>query len=192
LSERRQPRGHGSDLLATGNPSTRVVVGLGNAEQEYARTRHNAGAQAVARVAARLGLKPAPGLLPIAGTRSGLVLPNGFMNESGRPVKRAVERWRPTAQGLLIVHDDLELPLGTVQAKEGGGHAGHNGLRDVIAALGSSAFRRLRIGIGRPPGRMDPADYVLAPFRAEEAEALAAALDEAEELILAFIENRED
>ena len=174
-------------MLAGGNPTTRVVVGLGNHEPAYARTRHNAGAMAVRRAAERLGLQPRAGLVPIPLSRSGLVLPSGFMNESGGPVRRAVERWRPTAEGLLVVHDDLDLPLGTVQAKDGGGHGGHNGLRDVQAALGSGAFQRLRIGIGRPPGRMDPADYVLAPFRPEEREDLERALNEAAEHIVQFL-----
>lgn len=167
----------------------RVVVGLGNAESRYARTRHNVGAVAVARAAERLGLRPQPGATPVAGGRGGLVLPSGYMNESGRAVRRAVERWRPAPQGLLVVHDDLELPTGVVLEKLGGGHGGHNGLRDVIAALGSGAFRRLRIGIGRPPGRLDPADYVLAPFQAAEREAIEAAIDRASDLVVAFFQE---
>ena len=178
-------------LLATGNPTTRVVVGLGNAEREYQRTRHNLGAMAVARAVEAMGLRPSPGAIPIPASRSGFVLPSGFMNDSGGPVRRAVERWRPTAHGLLIVHDDLDLPLGEVQPKEGGGHGGHNGLRDVVAALGTGAFRRLRLGIGRPPGRMDPADYVLAQFRAEEQEAVDDVLAKAVYLVLAFVERSE-
>jgi peptidyl-tRNA hydrolase, PTH1 family len=173
--------------LATGNPSTRVVVGLGNAERGYARTRHNVGAQAVSAAMQRLSLKPAPGLAPIPLSRSGFVLPNGFMNESGGLVLRAVERWRPTPQGLLVVHDDLDLPLGEVKAKAGGGHGGHNGLRDIQARLGTGDFQRLRIGIGRPPGRQDPADYVLATFRPEEREVIEAVLERARDLILEFV-----
>ena len=175
------------DRLATGNPTTRVVVGLGNAERQYERTRHNVGARAVVAAAQRLGLKPGPGLVPIPLSRSGLVLPDGFMNDSGALVYRAVERWRPTAQGLLLVHDDMDLPLGEVRPKEGGGHGGHNGLRDVIARLGSANFQRLRIGVGRPLGRADAADYVLATFRPEEREPLERALEEATEIILEFL-----
>src|ERR687886_1162551 len=107
------------DLLARGNPSSRVVVGLGNAERQYARSRHNVGARAVAAAIERLGLRPMPGLVPVPLSRSGFVLPSGFMNDSGGPVRKAVERWRPTAAGVLIVHDDLDLPLG-----RGGGKAG--------------------------------------------------------------------
>ncbi len=177
-------------LLATGNPTTRVAVGLGNAERQYARTRHNAGALAVARAVQRMGYPVSAGSIPIPGTRSGFVLPSGFMNESGGPVRAAVQRWRPTAAGLLVVHDDMDLPLGEVVAKEGGGHGGHNGLRDLIAALGSGAFQRLRLGIGRPPGRMDPADYVLSSFRPEEAEVVEQMLESASDRILAFVEGR--
>jgi len=176
-------------LLATGNPSTRVVVGLGNHEASYERTRHNVGARVVANVARRLGLKPRPGLNPIPASRSGLVLPDGYMNDSGGLVRRAVQRWHPTPEGLLVVHDDLELPLGLVQFKDGGGHGGHNGLRDIIATLGAGVFRRLRIGIGRPPGRIDPADFVLARFKPDEREVSDAALADAETEVLAFLEQ---
>jgi peptidyl-tRNA hydrolase, PTH1 family len=175
--------------LATGNPSTRVVVGLGNAERHYQRTRHNVGARAVTEAIARLGLRPTPGLVPVPMTRSGFVLPDGFMNDSGQLVLRGVERWRPSAAGLLVVHDDLDLPLGEVRERDGGGHGGHNGLRDIIQRLGTGGFKRLRIGIGRPPGSMDAADYVLATFRPDEFEAVDAAIDHAAGLILKFVEE---
>jgi PTH1 family peptidyl-tRNA hydrolase len=175
--------------LATGNPSTRVVVGLGNAERQYQRTRHNLGARAVTRAIELLGLRPQPGLIPIPMSRSGLVLPFGFMNDSGELVMKAVDRWRPTADGLLIVHDELDLPLGEVRERDGGGHGGHNGLRDVIARLGTGDFRRLRIGIGRPPGSMDAADFVLGTLRPDERAPLDSAGARAAELIVQFIET---
>jgi peptidyl-tRNA hydrolase, PTH1 family len=178
-----------SNRLGTGNPSTRVVVGLGNAERHYQRTRHNLGARAVSEAVARLGLRSGPGLVPVPMSRSGFVLPQGFMNDSGQLVLRGVERWRPTAEGLLIVHDDLDLPLGEVRERAGGGHGGHNGLRDIITRLGTGAFRRLRIGIGRPPDGKDAADYVLATFRPEEREPIDAAVQQAVELILGFVEE---
>jgi PTH1 family peptidyl-tRNA hydrolase len=128
-----------------------------------------------------------PGLVPVPMSRSGFVLPAGFMNDSGQLVMKAVERWRPTAEGLLVVHDDLDLPLGEVREREGGGHGGHNGLRDVMQRLGTGDFRRLRIGIGRPPGSMDPADYVLATFRPDEREAVDAAIAQAVEMIVGFV-----
>jgi peptidyl-tRNA hydrolase, PTH1 family len=164
-----------------------VVVGLGNAERHYQRTRHNLGARAVSEAISRLGLRPVAGLVPVPMSRSGFVLPDGFMNDSGELVLKAVERWRPTAAGLLIVHDDLDLALGEVREREGGGHGGHNGLRDIVQRLGSGAFRRLRIGIGRPPGTMDPADYVLATFRPDERQAIDAAVQKAASMILDFV-----
>src|ERR1700716_823314 len=176
-----------SNRLATGNPSTRVVVGLGNAERQYQRTRHNVGARAVGEALSKLGLRATPGLIPVPMSRSGFALPSGYMNDSGQLVLKAVERWRPTAEGLLIVHDDMDLALGEVRERDGGGHGGHNGLRDIIARLGTGAFRRLRIGIGRPPGSMDPADYVLATFRPEEREAIDAAVEQAVEMIERFV-----
>jgi PTH1 family peptidyl-tRNA hydrolase len=178
-----------SNRLATGNPTTRVVVGLGNAERQYQFTRHNVGARAVAAAISRLGLRAAPGLVPVPMSRSGFVLPAGFMNESGLMALKAVERWRPAAEGLLIVHDDLDLAFGEVREREGGGHGGHNGLRDIVARLGTGAFRRLRIGIGRPPGSMDAADYVLATFRPQEREAIDAAIDQAADVIVRFVEE---
>jgi PTH1 family peptidyl-tRNA hydrolase len=178
-----------SNRLATGNPTTRVVVGLGNAERQYQYTRHNVGARAVAEAVTRLNLKVAPGLIPVPMSRSGFVLPVGYMNDSGSLVLRAVERWRPTAEGLLIVHDDLDLALGEVRERDGGGHGGHNGLRDIIARLGTGSFRRLRIGIGRPPGSVDAADYVLATFRPAEREAIESAIDQAAGLVVRFVEE---
>jgi len=180
------PRGR--DRLATGNPSTRVVVGLGNAERQYAKTRHNLGARAVSEALSRLGLRGSQGLIAVPLSRSGFALPDGYMNESGQLVLKAVERWRPTASGLLVVHDDLDLPLGEVRERAGGGHGGHNGLRDIIQRLGSGAFHRVRMGIGRPPGSMDPASYVLASFRPDEFEAVGAAIDTAADLIVRFVQ----
>jgi peptidyl-tRNA hydrolase, PTH1 family len=177
-----------SNRLATGNASTRVVVGLGNAEQRYGRTRHNLGARAVSKAMERMGLRQQSGLNPVPLTRSGFVLPDGYMNESGGLVLKAVERWRPTAAGLLVIHDDLDLPLGEVREREGGGHGGHNGLRDIIQRLGSGEFRRLRLGIGRPPGAQDVADYVLATFRPEEFDAVNAMIEEAAARVVAFVQ----
>jgi PTH1 family peptidyl-tRNA hydrolase len=175
--------------IATGNPSTRVVVGLGNAERQYAKTRHNLGARAVALAIEHLGLRPVPGLVPVPMSRSGLALPFGFMNDSGQLVMKAVERWRPTADGLLVVHDDLDLPVGEVRERAGGGHGGHNGLRDIIARVGTGDFHRLRIGIGRPRDGDDVADYVLATLRPEEREPIEAAIAAAADLIVRFIET---
>ena len=175
--------------IATGNATSRVVVGLGNAERKYVRTRHNIGARAVSEALKRLNLREVPGLVPLPMSRSGFVTPDGFMNDSGALVLKAVERWRPTSHGLLVVHDELDLPMGTVNEKEGGGHGGHNGLRDVMMRLGTGDFRRLRIGIGRPPAGADAAEYVLATFRVEEFAPLEQAIQDAAELIVRFVRN---
>ena len=167
-----------------------MVVGLGNADRRYERTRHNVGARAVTEALKKLGLRDAPGLVPVPMSRSGFVLPDGFMNDSGQIVLKAVERWRPTSEGLLVVHDDLDLALGEVRERAGGGHGGHNGLRDIMLRLGTGDFRRLRIGIGRPPGNMDAADYVLATFRPDEREAIDAAVARAAERIARFVESQ--
>lgn len=163
------------------------MVGLGNAERQYARTRHNVGARAVEAALHHLGLRPTPGLIPVPMSRSGFVLPNGYMNESGQVVLKAVERWRPSARGLLLVHDDMDLALGEVRERSGGGHGGHNGLRDIVLRLGTGDFQRIRMGIGRPSGGQDPADHVLASFRPDEFDAIARAIDEAAQLIVAFV-----
>jgi PTH1 family peptidyl-tRNA hydrolase len=134
-----------------------------------------------------MGFRPMAGLVAVPMSRSGFVLPDGFMNDSGRSVLKAVERWRPTAAGLLVVHDDLDLPLGEVREREGGGHGGHNGLRDVMLRLGTGSFRRLRIGIGRPAGDTEPAEYVLSTFRPEERDAIESALDQAASIIVEFL-----
>src|SRR5947209_20631105 len=181
-----------SNKLATGNASSRLVVGLGNAERQYLRTRHNLGARAVTEAISRMGLRPTPGLVPVPLSRSGFVLPDGFMNDSGQLVLRAVERWRPAAEGLLIVHDDLDLPLGEVRERDGGGHGGHNGLRDIIKRLGTGGFQRLRIGIGRPPDGLDAADYVLATFKPDERQPIESAIAQAAEIILRFVETPTD
>jgi PTH1 family peptidyl-tRNA hydrolase len=134
-----------------------------------------------------MGFRPMAGLVAVPMSRSGFVLPDGFMNDSGRSVLKAVERWRPTAAGLLVVHDDLDLPLGEVREREGGGHGGHNGLRDVMMRLGTGSFLRLRIGIGRPAGDTEPAEYVLSTFRPEERDAIESALDQAASIIVEFL-----
>jgi len=120
-------------------------------------------------------------------SRSGLVLPDGFMNDSGGLVYRAVERWRPTAQGLLLVHDDMDLPLGEVRLKEGGGHGGHNGLRDLIAGRGDG-FWRLRIGVGHPGTKSQVVDFVLTQAGKDEQriidETIADGADAIEQMLL--------
>jgi len=150
-------------------------VGLGNPGVRYARNRHNVGFQCLHRLAAAHGLafsrrqkraRVASGTL--AGRRVVLALPQTFMNESGRSVAPLVHFYKAGLERLLVVYDDLDLPLGVIRLRAEGGSGGHKGMRSIIQHLGSQGFPRLRVGIGRPPGRMDPADYVLQDFSAEE------------------------
>jgi PTH1 family peptidyl-tRNA hydrolase len=157
-----------------------LVVGLGNPGPGYAGHRHNVGQMVVAELASRLGTtlkahkagamvgetRVRPG-----GDRIALAVPSTFMNVSGRPVAGLLKFYSLDASRLIVIHDELDLPFDTVRLKTGGGPGGHNGVRDIIAAVGPD-FVRVRIGVGRPPGRQDPADFVLSPFAKAERESL--------------------
>lgn len=162
-----------------GTPADLLVVGLGNPGDEYTGTRHNVGADTVALLAARHGERLRRGRehalvaeARIDGKRVALAFPQTYMNDSGRSVTALVRRHGiADLTRLVVVHDELDLPLGRLQVKEGGGIAGHNGLRSLREHLHSSDFLRVRIGIGRPPGRKQGADYVLRrPSKAERTE----------------------
>jgi peptidyl-tRNA hydrolase, PTH1 family len=153
-----------------------LVVGLGNPGENYARTRHNLGFMVADLLAARLGSKfkahkrsgaeVATGRL--AGNAVVVAKPRCYMNESGRQVGPLAKFYSVTATDVIVIHDDLDLEFGRIRLKIGGGEGGHNGLRSVAAALGTNEFHRVRIGIGRPPGRKDPAAFVLENFSAAE------------------------
>lgn len=153
--------------------STRIVVGLGNPGQRYAQNRHNIGFWVVDALADALGAgafaKKFSGLYAKAADVV-LLKPTTFMNVSGDSVQPACAFFRVPAAELIVVHDELDLPFGEVRIKVGGGHAGHNGLRSIQERMGSNAFVRVRVGIGRPPAdfRGDVADYVLSDFSADE------------------------
>jgi len=163
----------------------KLVAGLGNPGRKYQATRHNAGFWWVERLAegARAGLRAearfhgrAGRLQPPHGD-AWLLLPETFMNHSGRAVGALASFYRIAPQDVLIVHDELDLPPGTVKLKKGGGTGGHNGVSDVAAQLGTKDFWRLRIGIGHPGVRDDVIDYVLCPPRPEERSAIEDAID---------------
>ena len=168
-----------------------MVVGLGNPGPTYARTRHNVGFFVADRVAAKMGGRfgthkrsnadVSEGRL--VGRRTVLVKPRSFMNESGGPVTAVVRFFSVQLEDLLVIHDDLDLPLGVVRVKRGGGEGGHNGLRSITTSLGSKDYLRVRVGIGRPPGRMDPAAYVLKPFAAAERSAVELACEDAADAV---------
>ena len=153
-----------------------LVVGLGNPGPKYEGTRHNAGFWLADRLAERLGGSFRPDRrFPLdaceAGTGAGrvrLVKPSTYMNRSGQAVGAVAGYFRIAPAAILVAHDDLDLPAGAVRLKEGGGHGGHNGLRDVAAHLGTRDFVRVRLGIGRPDPGKDPIDHVLERPRAEE------------------------
>jgi peptidyl-tRNA hydrolase, PTH1 family len=163
-----------------------LVVGLGNPDDKYAGTRHNAGAMVVARLAERAGakLKRSRNRAQVAEIRDGdervvLARPTCYVNESGGPVSLLARWYKTPVERIILVHDEIDLPAGRLQVRRGGGTAGHNGVKDIVKALGSPDFLRVRIGVGRPPGRQDPADYVLEPVPRREAEDFAVLLERA-------------
>lgn len=166
-------------------------MGLGNPGERYAGTRHNVGFQVASRLAKRARLefekKAADSRLAeggFAGVRVAIARPQTFMNDSGRAVGKLLERYRLTPADLLVVYDDIDLPLGTLRIREKGGPGTHNGMRSIVAEIGEG-FPRLRIGVApaAPDGEIDRdlAEYVLAPFTADEAKAADAALAKATE-----------
>jgi PTH1 family peptidyl-tRNA hydrolase len=163
-----------------------IIVGLGNPGPEYANTRHNAGQMVIALLAERMGARfkahrtrcdIAEGRL--AGQVVTLARPRSYMNLSGGPVGALAAFYKVPADRLVVVHDELDVPFGNVRLKLGGGDNGHNGLRSITAALGTRDYYRVRVGIGRPPGRMDPAAYVLKEFSAAERKSLPLEVDRA-------------
>lgn len=152
-----------------------LIVGLGNPGARYARNRHNIGFQIVELLAARHQLSFARGqgkaLVAqgaIGGQRLMLAKPQGYMNTSGEAVRALMAFYKIERERLIVVSDDLDLPFGRLRLRPDGGAGGQNGVRSIIQLLGSDLFARLRVGIGRPPGRMDPAAYVLQDFSAEQ------------------------
>ena len=174
-----------------------LVVGLGNSGPEYAGTRHNVGAMVldvlVARHGQRLGAHR--GRADIAQVRLGgaagapggvaavLARPRGYMNESGGPVSALTQYFKVAPERLVVIHDELDLPFGALRLKLGGGDNGHNGLKSVRRSLGTGEWFRVRIGVGRPPGRMDPAAYVLRDFAASERRELPLHLETAADAV---------
>src|ERR671931_1981639 len=163
------PRRQGSSLDL-------LVVGLGNPGREYARNRHNVGWMVLDELARRHGgswrgkFSGQLAEIRLDGHKVALLKPETYMNESGRSVAAAARFFKVDPEALLVVHDDVDLEPGRIQARRGGGLAGHNGLRSLAQYLGTQEFLRLRIGVGRP-GRGDPrsvSDWVLSPFAPEE------------------------
>jgi len=176
--------------------STWLVVGLGNPGPDYAANRHNVGQMVLDILADRISASfkshkanasVAEGRLGFGGPKVILAKPGTYMNNSGGPVAGLMKFYDVDVQHVIVVHDELDIDAGAVRVKQAGGHAGHNGLRDIIAAADSNDFVRVRVGIGRPPGRMDAADFVLKNFSGDERKELplllALSADAVEEIV---------
>ncbi|MDF1564203.1 MAG: aminoacyl-tRNA hydrolase [Deltaproteobacteria bacterium] len=167
-----------------------LVVGLGNPGPRYEDHRHNVGFMVLAAVARRAGASIDAARYDgyfakttVAGETTGLLLPQTYMNRSGDSVAPAARFFKVPPEQILVVHDELDLPYGTLRLKSGGGLAGHNGLKSIAERLGTQDFLRLRFGVGRPPPPLDAAAYVLSAFSAEEARTLPDHLDRAAEAV---------
>ncbi len=169
-----------------------LVVGLGNPGERYAGTRHNVGAETVRLLAgrehgawsrnkrARCDICE----VSVAGERLVLAVPDSYMNHSGGPTQAAAAWYKVPVERVVVCHDDLDLAPGRLRLKRGGGNGGHNGLKDIDRALGSPEYLRVRIGIGRPPGRMPARDHVLRRFAPAEREAVDVGLEHAADAIV--------
>jgi PTH1 family peptidyl-tRNA hydrolase len=172
----------------------KIIVGLGNPGRKYEHTRHNAGFMAVDALARglRFALSQEKYHALVGRGRIGdeellLAKPQTFMNESGRSVGAILRYTYAKPADLVVVHDELDLPPGTVRIKSGGGHGGHNGLRSIIEHIGTPDFIRVRVGVGRPEAGRDAAEHVLSPFRPDERALAADAVEWAAEAVKAII-----
>lgn len=180
---------------------TWLVIGLGNPGPGYAGNRHNVGAMALEELAGRAvggraafkahkaRARVAEMRLKVGGPKIVLATPSSYMNESGGAVAGLMKYYDVPVERVVVIHDELDIDAGLVRLKQGGGEGGHNGLRSVSKSLGSKDYLRVRLGIGRPPGRQDPADFVLKDFsKAERTDVLPFLLDEGADAVEALIE----
>ena len=171
-----------------------LLIGLGNPGREYARNRHNMGFMLVDYLVGRLharGMRLQSKALVCPARYEGrqvlLAKPQTYMNLSGHSVQGLAHFYKLPLERLLVAHDDLDLPFGALRLRPGGGPGGQKGVASTIERLGSAGFARLRIGIGRPPGRMDPANYVLQDFGADQQDELAEIIERAADAALFFV-----
>jgi PTH1 family peptidyl-tRNA hydrolase len=171
-----------------------LVVGLGNPGPAYAGHRHNVGFMVADLLAERMGarFKAHKGRADtvegrLAGRRVVLAKPKCYMNESGGPVASLRDFFKVPVERILVIHDELDIPFGTLRLKAGGGDNGHNGLKSLTKSLGSKDYLRVRWGIGRPPGRQDPADFVLKDFSSAEKKELVFLVDRAADAVEALL-----
>lgn len=186
----------GTATAARSRPGTWLVIGLGNPGPGYAHTRHNIGQMVADVLATRMGsgftahkagAAVATGRLAPGGPRVVLAKPTGYMNVAGRPVGALMRFFSLSPEALVVLHDELDITFDALKLKIGGGEGGHNGLKSISQVLGTRDYYRVRAGIGRPPGRMDVADFVLKPFTADERRALPLHLDRAADAAEALI-----
>jgi PTH1 family peptidyl-tRNA hydrolase len=182
--------------LSTSQPATFLIVGLGNPGREYRGTRHNVGFMLLDRLAESLGVSfsrvESRSLVTKAeylGNKLILVKPQTYMNLSGQAVSSLLRFYKVSHERLLVAYDEVDLPLGTLRLRPGGGSAGHKGMQSIIEKLGNQEFPRLRIGVSRPPGRMEAADYVLQDFSKDETDLLQEVLNRAAQAVLAFVDE---
>ncbi|GGC99998.1 peptidyl-tRNA hydrolase [Tersicoccus solisilvae] len=178
---------------------TWLVAGLGNPGPGYARHRHNVGAMVLDELAGRIGASFSADARARAAVATGRVRPGGprvvlakpavFMNTSGGPVAALLQYYSLGADQLIVVHDEMDIPFDDVRLKRGGSEGGHNGLKDITRAIGTRDYVRVRVGVGRPPGRKDPADHVLSDFAKTESAALPLLLDTAADAVDAVVED---
>lgn len=178
--------------------NTWLVIGLGNPGAQYAATRHNVGQLVADELASRIGAtfkshktpsRVAEGFLGPGGPKLVIAKPNSYMNTSGGPVSALLKYYSLSVDRLVIVHDELDIPFDTVRLKQGGGHGGHNGVRDVSKALDGGGFTRVRVGIGRPPGRQDSADFVLKEFSSTERASVPNLVSDAADAVEAIVSD---
>jgi PTH1 family peptidyl-tRNA hydrolase len=174
--------------------NTYLLIGLGNPGREYKDTRHNIGFMLIDRLTIRLearGMKVQANAIVISThfqeRKIILAKPQTYMNLSGQSVQGLLHFYKIPVENLLIAHDDLDIPFGTIRIRPGGGPGGQRGMASTIEKLGTKDFPRLRLGIGRPPGRMDPKDYVLQDFSKEDMKLLPEILDRAADASLEFV-----
>src|SRR6187402_861679 len=173
-----------------------IVIGLGNPGQEYAGTRHNVGQMVAEELARRGGValkshsktRTRAASVRIGGESVAVAVPISYMNVSGGPVSSLAKYQSVEPTAVIVIHDELDIPFGTVRLKRGGGSAGHNGLKDITKALGTPDYVRVRVGIGRPPGRMDAATFVLKPFSTTERKELDILIVDAVDVVETVLE----
>ena len=173
-----------------------LLIGLGNPGREYANTRHNFGFMAIDRLAVRLnarGMKVQSKAIVMDSKYEDhkliLAKPQTYMNLSGQSVQGLAHFYKIPNENLMILSDDLDLPFGTIRIRASGGPGGQRGLSSILEKLGTKDIPRMRLGIGRPPGRMDPADYVLQNFSRDDLQSLSELLDRAADAALEFVVN---